>query len=255
MAEVFQAGDKVITPNEMLVLMSQYQLMPQLLRGLIVDEAIANIEVSEEEEKNALAQTEAYYQLTSPEAKQAWLESQGLTQEQFQLVALRPLKLEKYKQATWASKVESYFLSRKPFLDQVVYSLIRTKDLGLAQEIYFRVQEGEQSFADLAKEYSQGPEANTGGVLGPVSIRQPHPLIGQILSVSQPGQLWPPRALAEWFVIVRLEKFIPAQLDDAMRRRLIDELFENWLTEKVKKMGPLQLVAQNEASEQSVAVG
>lgn len=255
MAEVFQAGDKVITPNEMLVLMSQYQLMPQLLRGLIVDEAIANIEVSEEEEKNALAQTEAYYQLTSPEAKQAWLESQGLTQEQFQLVALRPLKLEKYKQATWASKVESYFLSRKPFLDQVVYSLIRTKDLGLAQEIYFRIQEGEQAFADLAKEYSQGPEANTGGVLGPVSIKQPHPLIGQILSVSQPGQLWPPRALAEWFVIVRLEKFIPAQLDDAMRRRLIDELFENWLTEKVKKMGPLQLVAQNEASEQSVAVG
>ncbi|HEY9852990.1 MAG TPA: peptidylprolyl isomerase [Leptolyngbyaceae cyanobacterium] len=255
MAEVFQAGDKVITPNEMLVLMSQYQLMPQLLRGLIVDEAIANIEVSEEEEKNALAQTEAYYQLTSPEAKEAWLESQGLTQEQFQLVALRPLKLEKYKQATWASKVESYFLSRKPFLDQVVYSLIRTKDLGLAQEIYFRIQEGEQAFADLAKEYSQGPEANTGGVLGPVSIKQPHPLIGQILSVSQPGQLWPPRALAEWFVIVRLEKFIPAQLDDAMRRRLIDELFENWLTEKVKKMGPLQLVAQNEASEQSVAVG
>lgn len=254
MTEVFQAGDKVITPNEMLVLMSQYQLMPQLLRGLIVDEAIANIEVSEEEEKNALTQTEAYYQLTSPEAKQAWLESQGLTPDQFRLVALRPLRLEKYKQATWASKVESYFLSRKPLLDQVVYSLIRTKDLGLAQEIYFRVQEGEQSFADLAKEYSQGPEANTGGVLGPVSIRQPHPLIGQILSVSQPGQLWPPRALAEWFVIVRLEKFIPAQLDDAMRRRLIDEMLENWLTDQVKKMGPLQLVAQNEASEQSVAV-
>lgn len=29
-------------------------------------------------------------------------------------------------------------------------------DLGFAQELYFRIQEGEQSFAQLAREYSQG---------------------------------------------------------------------------------------------------
>ena len=253
MGEIFKAGDKLITPDEMLVLMSQYQLMPQFLRGLIVDRAIAEIEVTEEEAKNAIAQTEAYYQINSPEARQAWLASLGLTPETFEVMALRPLRLEKFKQATWGGKIESYFLSRKSYLDQVIYSLIRTKDLGLAQEIYFRIQEGEQSFAELAKEYSQGPEANTGGILGPVPIRQPHPLISQLLSVSKPSQLWPPRSLAEWFVIVKLEKFVPAQLDDAMRRRLLDEMFETWMNEEVKKMGGLQIVES--AQEQSVAVG
>ncbi len=251
MTGLFQAGNRVIQADEMLVLLNRYQLMPQFLRGLILDEAIADIDLSEEERKSAVAQTEAQYQISSPEAREAWLESQGLSQEQFEEIVVRPFELEKFKQGTWSSKVESYFLTRKSYLDQVVYSLIRTKDLGLAQEIYFRIQEGEQNFSELAKQYSQGPEANTGGVLGPVPIRQPHPLIGQLLSVSQPGQLWQPRALAEWFVIVRLEKFMPAQLDDAMRRRLIDEMFETWLSEQVKKMGNLHLA---EKTEESVAI-
>ncbi|MBD2183821.1 peptidylprolyl isomerase [Planktothrix sp. FACHB-1355] len=248
MTELYRAGNRAIAAAEMLVLLNKYQLMPQFLRGLIVDRELAEIEVSEEESKAAIAQAQAQYQLSTPEALQAWLSAQGLSVEQFEEIVVRPLRVEKFKQATWGGKVESYFLTRKSFLDQVIYSLIRTKDLGLAQEIYFRIQEGEQSFAELAKQYSQGPEANTGGVLGPVPIRQPHPTIGQLLTVSQPGQLWPPRALAEWFVIIRLEKFIPAQLDEPMRRRLIDEMFETWLAEQVKQMGPLSLMEQTQES-------
>ncbi len=246
MAQEFQAGNKRIKPDEMLVLLGRYQMMPQFLRGLIIDEAIAGIECTEEEKGAAIAQLEAQYQLATPEAKEAWLKSQNLTPEDLEAIATRPLKLEKYKQETWGHKVESYFLARKPYLDQVRYSLIRTKDLGLANELYFRIEGGEQSFAEIAKQYSQGVEANTGGLLGPVPIRQPHPLISQILSVSKPGQLWPPRALAEWFVIVRLEQLIPAQLDETMRRRLIDEMFETWINEQIKQMGPLRAIETDE---------
>lgn len=248
MAGLFQAGNRAIAGEEMPLLLSRYQLMPQFLRGLAIDSAIADITCTPEETQAAIAQFTAQYQLNSKEAQDAWLQSQGLSEEHLEELAVRPLRLEKFKQATWSSKVESYFLARKPYLDQVIYSLIRTKDLGLAQEVYFRIQEGEQSFAEIAKEYSQGPEANTGGLLGPVPIRQPHPLISQLLSVSKPGQLWPPRALAEWFVIIRLEKFVPAQLDDSMRRRLIDELFETWIAEQIKQMGSLKLVANQESA-------
>lgn len=252
MTVLFQAGKENIEPTQLLEMMTRYQLMPQFLRGLIIDKAIADIPYTEEEMLSAVAQIEAQYQLNTPEAKAAWLQQQGITAEQLQELSLRPLRVEKYKQATWGNKVENYFLTRKPYLDQVVYSLIRTKDLGLANEIYFRIQEGEQSFAELAEKYSQGPEAKTGGLLGPVSIKQPHPLIGQLLTVSQPGQLWPPRALAEWFVIIRLEKNIPAQLDDAMRRRLLDEMFENWLGEQIQQMGAIQVVDNQEETAETV---
>jgi parvulin-like peptidyl-prolyl isomerase len=117
----------------------------------------------------------------------------------------------------------------------VIYSLIRTQEPGIAQELYFRIQEGEQSFADLAREYSQGSEAQTGGLIGPVELSVPHPVLAQMLRLSQPGQLCPPTRLGEWFLIVRLEKFIPAQLDASMRQRLLNECFNTWLSEQLNQ--------------------
>ncbi len=163
-------------------------------------------------------------------------------------MATRELRIEKFKQETWEPKLESYFLSRKDQLDKVIYSLIRTRDIGIAQELYFRILEEEQSFAELASAYSQGPEAQTDGLIGPVELSVPHPTLAQLLSLSQPGQLCPPTRVGEWLVMVRLEKFIPAQLDDAMRRRLLDECFNNWLKDQFEKLGPLSIGHSTPAS-------
>jgi parvulin-like peptidyl-prolyl isomerase len=111
--------------------------------------------------------------------------------------------------------------------------------LGIAQEIYFRVNEGEQNFALLAREYSQGPEAQTGGLVGPAELGTLHPTLARVLSVSKPEQLWAPMQLGSWWVLIRLEKFIPAQLDETMRQRLLDELFQNWLQEQLENLSPL----------------
>jgi parvulin-like peptidyl-prolyl isomerase len=227
--------------DALLALLSRYQMLPQLVRNLIIDQAIADISCTDEERQAAIEAFEAQQQITS-DNRDIWLDRQGMTLAQMHDLALRPVLLEKYKTTVWQPKVDNYFLTRKTHLDQVVYSLIRTKDMGLAQEIYFRILEGEQSFAELAREYSQGAEAKTSGLLGPVPLTQPHPAISKLLSVSQPGQLWAPRPLAEWVVIIRLEKLIPAQLDKSMRRRLQDELFENWLTQKIQQVDIIQFV-------------
>lgn len=249
MTDLFQIGNTVIQAEQIPILLKRYQLMPHFLRGLVLDRAIADIPLTEEENLRAIEDLAVQHKLTSPEAKAAWLKNQGLTQAEIAEVATRPLRIEKFKQSTWSSKVEAYFMERKMFLDQVTYSLIRVQDQGLAYELYFRIQEGEAKFAELAREHSQGPESRTGGLLGPISVSQPHPRIGKLLSISQPGQLWPPQVLAEWFVIVRLEKFMPAQLDDAMRRRLIEELFDTWLKEEVQKIISLQSVESLATSE------
>jgi hypothetical protein len=238
--QAYRVGETTIQAEEMPSLLKRYQLMPRFLREVIIDSATAEYTCSEEEQTAAMERFLAQHQLTSEEAKQAWLDANHLTLEELQDIACRPTRLEKFKQETWKNKVENYFVSRKSGLDQVVYSLIRTKNSGLAHELYFRIAEGEQSFADIAREHSEGPESRTGGILGPVPLSQPHPAISKLLSVSQPGQLWPPRPLTEWMIIIRLEKFIPAQLDDAMRLRLIDELFETWLREQLAQIRTLE---------------
>ncbi|MFN3361526.1 MAG: peptidylprolyl isomerase [Pseudanabaenaceae cyanobacterium] len=240
MADIYQVGNRIIKSSELMDLLGKYQLLPQLVRGMIIDDAIAEYPLTEEEATNYVQQFYTQNQLTTPEARQAWLASQGMDETQLKALIERPARLEKFKQAVFGKKVEAYFLTRKPALDRVLYSLIRTKDLGIAQELYFRISEGEQSFSDLAKQYSQGAEAATGGLVGPSPLTAPHPVIARTLQVSQPGQVWPPMRLEDWYVIVRLEKFFPAQLDESTRRQLIEEMFENWMREQLKAMGPLQ---------------
>jgi parvulin-like peptidyl-prolyl isomerase len=121
-------------------------------------------------------------------------------------------------------------------MDQVVYSLLRTKDFAIAQELYFRIKAGEESFADAAKAYSQGPEAQTGGIIGPMALTQPHPTLAARLQSAKPGELLPPIRLGEWIVIVRLEQFIAARLDEQTRRALLDKLFQKWLQDCLSQL-------------------
>jgi parvulin-like peptidyl-prolyl isomerase len=238
---ILQIGKTVIHAHEVPFLLHRYQVMPHIWRGIVIDEAIEDIDFADSEYIAAVTDFEKKHQITSDMERQTWLENQGVTLEQMQDLVIRNLKLGKFKNTTFGKQVESYFLKRKASLEQVIYSLIRHNDEGMANEIYFRIQAGEQCFAELAREYSQGFEAYTGGIMGPVPLSNPHPAISQLLSVSKTGQLWSPRLIGEWYVIVRLEKLLPAQLDEAMRRKLIDELFEQWVAEEIKKIANYSL--------------
>lgn len=229
MTAVLQIGDRTINLDEIVPLLKQYGMLPQLLKEIVIDNATASIGLSEEEVQNAYKQFYQQQQLGDEEQLQAWLKSRGWERQQLEYLVTRTIKLEKFKQETWGTKLESYFMQRKEKLDKVIYSLIRIKDIAIAQELYFRVQENEQPFAELAREYSQGPEAQTGGLIGPVELGVPHPILAKMLLKSQPGQVLPPTRLGDWILIVRLDNFIPAQLDAATQQRLLNEQFEAWL--------------------------
>jgi parvulin-like peptidyl-prolyl isomerase len=224
-----QAAERLhqLNPKEVLPLLAEYQLLPLLVKEMIIDEAIAQVECTPEEVKLACEQL----------AQQSKQQPQGMNSQQVESLAIRQLKLEKFKKNNWGGDLESYFLQRKPQLNRVVYSLISTKDIGIAQELYFRIQEGEQTFAQLAREYANGPEAETDGLIGPVELQGIHPGLAKLLSMAQPQQLMPPTQVGDWIVIVRLEKLLPAKLDRSLSQRLLNERFNAWLQ--------TQMAAQN----------
>lgn len=236
MPSVIQIGDCTVTDKEIIPLLSSYQLLPQFLGELIIDRTVASIACTSKEIAQACQQFYEQNQLTTEAARQSWLKHHNMTSEQVEALVVRRLKVEKFKQITWSHKLESEFLQRKAQLDQVVYSLIWTQDLGVAQELYFRIQAQEQSFSELACKYSQGPEALTNGLVGPVELSYPHPAIAQLLSISKPGQVWPPIRLEKWLLIVRLEKLISAQLDEPMRQRLLHQFFKAWLSQQLEQL-------------------
>ncbi|OKH56204.1 peptidylprolyl isomerase [Scytonema sp. HK-05] len=238
MTTVLQIGNRAIAASEIIPLLASNNIIPQLICESIIDQAIAPITCTKEETADALEQFYQHWDLTSEDKRQAWRERYGLTQEQLELMATRKLRIEKFKQASWGHQLESYFLKRKRQLDKVIYSLIRTEQRGTANELYFRIKEGEQSFAELAAEYSTGPEAQTGGIIGPVEFGSVAPNFAQLLYTSQVGVIQPPVPFGESWMIVRTEKLVPAQLDNFMRQRLLQENFEVWFKQQLTQLSP-----------------
>lgn len=235
MGVVLEVEGRAYSAEELAELLAQYQMLPRLAQEIVIDREVQDIVYKEEEKATAYQQLCQQYQLTDEEKIQLWLEKHGMTQQQLEALAVKRLKLEKYKEEHYGNKVEAHFLKRKSQLDKVVYSLIRTDRAELAQELYFRIQEGENTFQELAMKYSEGAEAQTGGLIGPVEVNAPHPRIAQVLSTCQPGQLVPPTRVGEWIVIIRLENFISAKLDEPMRQRMMDEMFRQWLNKQTDK--------------------
>jgi len=71
-------------------------------------------------------------------------------------------------------------------------------------------------------------------LIGPVELNVPHPQIVQILTTGMVGKLSPPTQIGEWWIILRLEKYLSTQLDDNIRQRLRNDLFQKWLMNQLQ---------------------
>jgi parvulin-like peptidyl-prolyl isomerase len=221
---------------EVMALLKQHALLPQLQRELIIDQALADVSCSQEEVFSAYKAFYQKYKINSDQDRAVWLKQNHFSLDQFEHLVLRTIKLDRFKHSTFSNRVDSYFLQRKAQLDRATYSLLRVKDPHLAQELFFRIQDGEANFTDLVKQYSGGQEAEIGGLVGPHDMTVPHPDLARKILSLKAGQLAPPVKIADWFVIVRLEKYLPAQLDQDMRGKLIGELYAQWLQNKLNQL-------------------
>ncbi|MEM9135986.1 MAG: peptidylprolyl isomerase [Cyanobacteria bacterium P01_F01_bin.42] len=232
----YQIGQRIVSASELVSLVQSYQMVPQLLKECVIEQVLDDIELSDEEQSKAVQEYCVRNQLEDAEAQKRWLTHYQMTPNQLKALALRTHKLEKFKTETWGSKVESVFLTNKQQFDQVVYSLVRLESPEIAQELFFRLQENEAGFSEIAAKYSKGPEAQTGGLIGPVEVTKLHPKLSQSLMSSKPGQIRPPMRVDQWIVILKLERMLPASLDDGLRARLIDQQFQEWLRLQVENI-------------------
>jgi parvulin-like peptidyl-prolyl isomerase len=240
MVGVLQLNDFTINAEDLIPLLTRYQILPQLLCEWIIDQAIAPIQCTPEEIAQSCAEFDQHWRLKSEIEKQMWRSQYGLTPSQLEQLATRKIRVEKFKEASWGQQIESYFLKRKAHLDQVIYSILRVQNQDLANELFFRIQEGEEAFAELARRHSEGNERDTGGLIGPVEFSSLSGEFSRLLYVLPEGEVHPPIPFGEWQVIVRVEKRIPARLDAAMRQRLLHEKFENWFQEQIRQLSPME---------------
>jgi parvulin-like peptidyl-prolyl isomerase len=238
MSALVQIGDRHITAAQIVCQVSRSQLLPQLLREVIIDEILTRWQSSSPAQlvPGDLDFDRCYQQVAAASGER------GMTEPQLQTIAARIVKLQQFKQENWGAKVGSYYLQRKSQLDRFVYSMMQVTDGTVAQELFFRIYSGEKSFNELAFKYSQGVAAIDGGKIGPINLTRLHPSIASQLIILEPGQLSPLFAIDKFYTFVKLEKIIPAQFNDELRQFLLDELFEQWLQAEVaSKIGSISV--------------
>jgi parvulin-like peptidyl-prolyl isomerase len=233
----------MLTPD--LGRLARYGLLRSYLRQEVLENLLASIELDPQELEAARRQFMQERRLGDEQALQAYARSQCLSAADLEYRIAYPVAIWKYCQQHFAPKAESRFLARKQSLDQVVYSLLRTKDPGLARELFLQVSEGEADFADLAARYAEGPERATRGIVGPVPLNQGHPeLVGRLRAV-EPGVLLEPFRIESWWLLVRLENLVPASFGPDAADTMTQELLNEWLEEEVSRR--LQALAEEPA--------
>ena len=213
-------------------LLRKYNLLKPLVEQMITSEAIAGVSVPADALEKAKLELLDQRGFETMEQWSEMLADLDRTDDEVIDRLERVIRRQEYIRERFAPKAEARFLERKNELDQVVYSLLRLANNFLARELYLQIESGESNFADLAKRYAEGPERNTNGIVGPVSLTQAHPVLVEKLRVAQPGVLLEPFRIADWWLVVRLERYSPATFTPEVSDRMCREMFDAWIGEE-----------------------
>lgn len=246
MTNTLKFSDHEISSADILKLITEIDLLPLLIRRYLERKCCNDISPSESDQISFQKSFLLREKILNTEDLQNWLNANNISEPQLSRQMFYALKLKQFKDSKFSQKVETTFLDSKIKLDKAMYSLIRTSERAKANELHFRISEEEDTFADLASKFSEGIENQVNGLIGPIELGRVNPAIAERLRISNQGQLWEPFQQDGWWVLLRLEKLIPAKLDDLMKERIINELHNSWIQSKVKT--ELDLIIHNNSA-------
>ncbi len=211
----------------------------EIVRQYVIEQELQtqeNLDISPAVTEQAVIDFRLQNQLTDPQRFQEWLNSNGIAYADFHNQVTSSFKLTKLKAQITEPKIPEYFIERKVFLDRVVLSRIIVDNQELAEELSSQLEDG-AAFEELAREYSIAEDRIVNGMMGPVSRgAMPDVLRAAVDSTNQRQVLKPLELEGRW-ILFRVEQFLPASLEDSqLKQALENELFEQWLAEKIQPM-------------------
>ena len=224
--------DELNPSNEEL---SSWGLRETVEKERIKDDLLKDQEDSQKPEQEIISLFASMHDINTQESFDAYRKKFGLGNEELLVVARRSARWVELCEKRFKNKAATLFLQKKSSLDKVSYSLLFFEDEALAGEIFVRIKEAECSLDDALKQSSQGPPGLSTGRVGPVALGEMPSALAELMRVSQPGQLWPPKQIEGGWVIVRHEKLWPAVFNRYERLRLLLELGDMWITDQRKK--------------------
>ncbi|OUL25708.1 peptidylprolyl isomerase [Nostoc sp. RF31YmG] len=159
----------------------------------------------------------------------AWLTQQRISAEDWTQGIRLSLLAQKLKEHLFGENVDAHYINNRDSYKRVALSQILVKDLTAATTIVQLLQENRVSFPALALEYSQGKQSKeNGGFVGVRFLAELLPEITNAIAFAQEGEVVGPIQTQMGYHILRIEKWIPANLSE-IREEILESLFQAWL--------------------------
>jgi len=163
-----------------------------------------------------------------------------LPPEDYSVVLSDPTKADQallsWARSVWGHRLENLYLAEKHHLDCVTCSLLRVKDQYLAFELFHRLKGEESSFDELSWKYGQGQERLRGGRFKNQRIQSIPEALHPIIRTMKEGSVSKPHKFSEWYGIIFLDNFSPAQFDEDTKNLLLKAELNKWLAKVVREL-------------------
>lgn len=234
------AKDRKITWQEAIAQAKISGRLPELIQGLLRRQVIdrqaqeLGLEPTASELQIAADRFRQVQKLDTADATWKWLQANFLSVDDFEKIIAHKLITEKLAHHLFADRVEHHFHQNLlEYSSATIYEVV-LEDRDLAMEIFYALQEGDLSFADVAHQYIPDSELKRrGGYIGSVNRRQLRPEISAAVFAAKPPQLIKPAITAIGVHLIYVEQIDRPQLDDSLRQKILMNMFDLWLDEQV----------------------
>ena len=225
-------SDKVSKNLNVLKLLARYGLLESFFVEVLKDEKNENITLSDKKEEELFQNFKFKNGIEDEKQINEYCHNHFLSKNDLKYLIEKEEKSKNYSNQHFPSKVKTKSLSVNKKSDHVKYTLLRVSEEGLANELYLQLSEENANLKELINKYSEGPEKNSNGIIGPLPIEKSHPILVDQLRSAKSGQFLKPFQIENWWLIVRLESFISANIV----KNTSFELYQEWLLVEAKKI-------------------
>ncbi|XZO03905.1 MAG: peptidylprolyl isomerase [Microcoleus sp.] len=214
--------------------------LAEILRQHILEHELAEVEAIDldvAELEQTILNFRLNNQLLDQNTFQNWLVKNGISYGDFRQGITNDLKLDKLKAKISQPKLEEYYQQQKPLFDRVVLSRIILSDRELADTLKAAISSGKNQFENLAREYSVSDDRVVNGMMGPVSRGTLPDILKNMVDLAKVGEILGPLEIEAGYGLFRVEQFLDASLEDPkVKQELQNQLFEQWLQEKLQSL-------------------
>ena len=164
----------------------------------------------------------------------AWLAEQMISVEDLEAGICDRLLAKKLAEFLFAKDVKKVFVQNKLQFDRIILYQIVVEDPKLAQELFYQIQEGEISFFDAAHFYDiDENRRHLCGCEGKVYRWGLKPDIAVAVFSAKPGEVIRPIQTDLGYHLFMVEKFLPAELTAERYEEILQNIFNEWLSNEV----------------------